>query len=287
MNVGPPTNLRHGKPECLGPNFERGDDFLLVHDANDISIIATPQQQSCKLRKISIPANLFSMEGLESDTQLVKALCQWARLPPSAVAREVEVAATTILRPFKGTATTRLSQPTLEKLRRRWPDFPGWRNEQPDQVGMLGTHPDPNEKADELVYVREVDISLAMGEGAVVEDFPATQLVPFNLGFLRGITRAATDALVIMTGHGESMEPTLLRSDFLMIDTSSKAPVVSDQIWAFHYAGGGMIKRLRRVRDAGRDRFLILSDNPAVPEQIADVEDVHIIGKLVWVGRRM
>ncbi len=226
------------------------------------------------------------MAGIESDSELIQALVKFSHQAPSRIAKEIGVAATTLLRPYNGTATTRLSQPTLDKLRKRWPDFPGWRNEMPDHVGMLGRHADPNEKPDELIYIREVDISLAMGDGAVVEEFPATQLVPFNMGFVRGITRAPTDKLVIMTGHGESMEPTLLRSDFLMIDTS--APwTVSDQIWAFHYAGGGMIKRLRRIRDGGRDRYLILSDNEKVPEQVADLEDVHLIGKLVWVGRRM
>jgi phage repressor protein C with HTH and peptisase S24 domain len=260
---------------------------LLVHDADDISIIATLQQQSCKLRTISIAANVAAMEGLESDTEMVKALVKFTGMAPSRIAKEVGAAATTLLRPFNGTAETRLSQPTLDKLRKRWPDFPGWRNEYPDQLGMLGPQADPNERPDELVYVREVDISLAMGEGAVVEDYPAAQLVPFNLNFIRSVTKAKTEDLIIITGHGESMEPTLLRSDFLMIDTASRSVSLSDQIWAFHYAGGGMIKRLRRVRDDGRDRFLIISDNPAVPPQTADIEDVHLIGKLVWVGRRM
>lgn len=252
-------------------------------------MIATLQQQSCKGYANSVAATLAEMEGVESDTALVQALCKYAKLVPSALAREIDVAATTILRPYKGRATTRLSQPTLEKMKRRWPDFPGWRNELPDQVGMLGKAGalDPNERPDDLVYIREVDINLAMGDGATVEDFPATQLVPFNVNFVRGFTRAAFDKLVIMTGHGESMEPTLLRSDFLMIDTGAQGPVVSDTIWAFHYAGGGYIKRLRRVREEGEDRFMILSDNPAVPPQVANVEDVHIIGKLVWIGRRM
>jgi phage repressor protein C with HTH and peptisase S24 domain len=126
-----------------------------------------------------------------------------------------------------------------------------------------------------------------MGDPAVVEDYPDTELVPFNLGFIRAITKAPTDQLVILAGHGESMEPTLLRNDMLLIDTSQREPLVSDLIWAFHYAGGGMIKRLRRIREAGRDRFLIISDNAAVPVQAADIDDVHVIGKLIWIGRKM
>lgn len=287
MNVRPAANFGHGETDSLGASLVVGNDGLLIHDAKHISMIATLQQQSCKKPLVSIRANSPGMDGLENDTELLKALVKFTRLAPSAIAKEIGSAATTILRPFNGTATTRLSQPTLDKLRRRWPDFPGWRNELPDLPGMLGRDVDPNERLDELVYIRHVDIRLAMGDGAEVEDYPATSLVPFNLGFIRSITKAKTEKLVVFGGQGDSMEPTLLRSDELMFDTADRDPVISDQIWAFHYAGGGLIKRLRRVRDQGRDRFMIISDNERVPPQMADIEDVHIIGKLVWVGRRM
>jgi phage repressor protein C with HTH and peptisase S24 domain len=226
------------------------------------------------------------MTGIESDTAFVKHLCNWARLAPSALAREAGLTPTTILRPFNGMATTRLSQPTFEKLRSRFPDFPGWRRDRPDLPGLAGDL-DPAAPRDELAYVRAVDISLGMGDPAVVEDYPDTELVPFNLGFIRAITKAPTDQLVIMAGHGESMEPTLLRNDLLLIDTSQRLPLASDLIWAFHYAGGGMIKRLRRIRENARDRLLIISDNAAVPDQPADLADVQVIGKLIWIGRKM
>jgi phage repressor protein C with HTH and peptisase S24 domain len=227
------------------------------------------------------------MDDLESDTAFVRDLCQWAKEAPSKVASQAGVAATTILRPYNGTATTRIGLATRDKLRAKYPDYPGWRRETSDHIGQMGDRLPPDEPVDELVYVRAVDISLAMGDGIVGEDYPATELIPFNLGFLRTISRAPIDKLRIMTGQGESMEPTLLRSDLLMIDTSMRAPMVSDQIWAFNYAGGGMLKRLRRVRDDNRDRFLIISNNPAVPAQLADIEDVFVIGKLVWIGRQM
>lgn len=254
-------------------------------------MIATPPQgrfeQSCKAPPVGGAANLLAVTGLESDTEFVKSLCRWAKTAPSTLAKDAGLAATTLLRPYRGTATTRISQPTFDKLRSKFPDYPGWRREHPDQIGMLGERADPNERPGELIYVRQVDIVLAMGEPAPIEEYPATDLVPFNLGFIRAITNADTEKLLLFTGHGESMEPTLLRSDLLMIDTGNRSPSMSDQIWAFHYAGGGMVKRLRRIKESGRDMFLILSDNPAVPAQVAGIEDVHVIGKLVWVGRRI
>lgn len=232
-------------------------------------------------------ATAFPMEGLESDQALIQDLCTWSRLAPSVVAKRAGLAATTILRSFRGTATTRISQPTFDKLRRAFPDFPGWRLELPDQVGMLGDRVDPNEKPDELVYIREVDISYAMGAGAAIEEYPSTGLVPFNLGFLKMLTDTPIDRLFIAKGIGDSMEPTVLRSDVLMFDTLQTDGRGADAIWALTYAGDGYVKRLRRVQGKNGPEFLILSDNSLVPPQPAAIDDVHIIGKLVWVGRRM
>ena len=83
------------------------------------------------------------------------------------------------------------------------------------------------------------------------------------------------------------MEPTLLRSDMLMVDTSRRSLSLSDHVWAFEYAGGGMIKRLRRVRQDGESKVLIISDNPSVPVQMAELNEINLIGQLIWVGRWM
>jgi len=157
---------------------------------------------------------------------------------------------------------------------------------EPPQPGEFGT---PELLTDRygIELVRQVDISYAMGDGAVVEDYPETGFMPFQREFLRSITRSPISRLILATGHGESMEPTLLRSDMILIDTAQSRVAHQDQIWALTYAGAGMIKRLRRIKGAGGDSYLILSDNPSVPPQEADFEDVHIVGKVVWVGRRM
>src|SRR3546814_1496310 len=96
-------------------------------------MIATLQEQYCKAHICSDFANeRFMDDGLAQDQKFVKALCQWANKAPSTLAREMGLAATTITRPFRGTATTRISAPTFDKLRLRYPDFPGWNNEEPD-----------------------------------------------------------------------------------------------------------------------------------------------------------
>jgi hypothetical protein len=81
---------------------------------------------SCSALPLSTAANILAMEGLAEDHRLVKALVDWSGLAPSRVAAEIGAAATTITRPYKGAAETRLSRQTVAKLRQRFPDFPGW-----------------------------------------------------------------------------------------------------------------------------------------------------------------
>lgn len=243
--------------------------------------------QSCSVPPICGFANLADMEGADQDRELIESLTRWTGLSASALATSIGSPPSTLTKYAKGKASTKLSRGVIDRLRKKHPSFPGWRTELPDQVGMAGEIADPNQRPSELVYVREVDISYAMGEGSVVEDYPSSGLVPFNLHFIRAVSRASTEKLFIATGHGDSMEPTLLRSDLVMIDTTQNHVGLSDQIWALTYAGGGMIKRLRRIKGENTDQFLMLSDNPAVPPQTANVEDVHIVGKVIWVGRRM
>lgn len=136
----------------------------------------------------------------------------------------------------------------------------------------------------DIELIRRVDISYAMGDGSVIEDYPETDFLPFSLNFLRQFARGTTDRLFIATGHGESMEPTLRRDDLVMIDASQNRIAFQDHLWALTYCGAGMIKRLRRISGG---RMLILSDNAAVPPQEADEDDIHVVGKVVWIARMM
>ncbi len=153
----------------------------------------------------------------------------------------------------------------------------------PPKVGELGT---PEELAGQygIELVRKVDITYAMGDGSVAEDYPETDFLPFSLNFLRGLTRATTDKLFIATGIGDSMEPTLRRDDLVMIDGSQSRVALQDHVWAVSYAGTGMIKRVRRLSGG---RVQLLSDNPSVPPLDADEEEIYIVGKVVWSARVM
>jgi phage repressor protein C with HTH and peptisase S24 domain len=154
---------------------------------------------------------------------------------------------------------------------------------EPPQPGEFGTPKLLSERYD-IELVREVDISYAMGDGSVIEDYPEVGFVPFNRAFLRRFTRGPIESLFLATGHGDSMEPTLRREEIVMIDASQQRVAQQDQIWALAYAGAGMIKRVRRLTGG---RYMILSDNPAVPPLEASEDEVYIVGRVVWASRAL
>jgi len=137
---------------------------------------------------------------------------------------------------------------------------------------------------DGAIEIRQVDLAYAMGPGTNVDDYPEETPVKFDPHFLSLLTRAPANRLFVARGDGDSMSPTLINDDMVMIDTTQRMLNMQDRIWAVSVYGAGMIKRLRAI---GEGRVMVLSDNPTVPEQEVAADDLHIVGRVIWVGRRI
>lgn len=247
------------------------------------------------------------MNGLDQDRQLLRALCDHADLLPSRLATEAGLAATTILRPYNGTATTRLSAPTIDKLRARFPDFPGWREYAAgDGVGdgrlpfrgapsdgsmdrllplkrPAGRKPAPQ---DDTVEIAEIDLRFGLGgafmDQEIVEHQARTRLFP--RAWMRMITSSPLQHLYWAQGVGDSMEPKISDGDVILIDRSQTDPSFGDLYWAIAYGQTGMIKRLRPMPDGS---VKILSDNPNVPPEVAYDGELAVFGRVVAVVKRV
>lgn len=134
----------------------------------------------------------------------------------------------------------------------------------------------------DLVPLAEVDISYGMG-AAFVDDAPIVTVHQFPKEWLAGITASPSTSLFIARGRGTSMEPTLRDGDMLIIDRSERQVRDQDELWAFTIGEIGMIKRLR-VRG---EKVTILSDSSLVPEDYAHPDEVNVVGRVVFIGRRM
>jgi phage repressor protein C with HTH and peptisase S24 domain len=123
-----------------------------------------------------------------------------------------------------------------------------------------------------------------MGGGSVFEDYHEVGRMPFPREWLRPLMRGSFAELFLAKGEGDSMMPTLLDGDDVIIDTAQKQISQQDRIWAVAYGDLGMIKRVRRLPGG---TYQLNSDNPAVTPIEANDHEMHVVGRVVWVGRRI
>lgn len=136
---------------------------------------------------------------------------------------------------------------------------------------------------DNLVDVNEIDLTFGMG--ITFMDVPITTTKrKFDRAWLRRYTDAKPDQLFFCEGIGNSMEPLIFNHDMLLIDTSQTGIRMSDQIWAIAYGNCGSIKRLRPTPDGG---IKMMADNPLVSDETAYDGEIHIIGRVVGVFRKI
>lgn len=139
-----------------------------------------------------------------------------------------------------------------------------------------------------LAEIPEVDIDYALGSDTLLSEYTYVSYKYFDRGWIKNATRSEPANLVFAGSHGDSMVPTILDDDAVLIDKSQTAVDRQDRIWACAYGGVGMIKRLRRVPSEDEiGRYLVISDNPAVDNYEVSESELAIIGRVVWIGRRV
>lgn len=136
----------------------------------------------------------------------------------------------------------------------------------------------------DLVIIPEIELGYSMGGGMVHHEYVQKGVVPFQRSWLRSLMRGSFGDLFVARGEGDSMQPTLLDGDFVLIDTAQKAITQQDRIWAVSYGDLGMIKRVRRTPGGA---YLLMSDNPLVSAIQCAEDEMYVVGRVVWIGRRL
>lgn len=137
-----------------------------------------------------------------------------------------------------------------------------------------------------VVEVAGIDLNFGLG-GAFMDqevvEYQAERL-EFPQSWLRTITTSPADQLYWSRGVGNSMEPNIGDGDVILIDRSKVGSSFGDLYWAIAYGQTGMIKRLRPMPDGS---VKILSDNPAVPPEVAYDGELHVFGRVIAVIRKI
>jgi hypothetical protein len=214
-------------------------------------MIANPQEQSLSPTQLSIGAN--PVDVAEDDKLLIQALVAYTGVSASVLAREAGLTPSTLTRPLHQPVKHRLSTPTLEKLREKWPNFPGW-NPQPadDLIPATNGAPFQMEGAGTQRMHRDVPVyGTALGADEIV-DGEAIEQTTLNrvdvVEYKRRPTILDGRADVYgLTIQGSSMSPVFQDGRTVFVE-SRKRPAIGDDaviyLRAPHEIDGETIERV-------------------------------------------
>ncbi len=141
-----------------------------------------------------------------------------------------------------------------------------------------------------FVRIPRLAVGASAGPGAVDPDERDVGSFVFDDTYLRalGVNAANLSAIGV---SGDSMAPTLGDGDDILVDRGDAADRLRDGIYVLRFDEAVSVKRIavgpQLAGGVGR-RFDVLSDNPAYrPWSDCDPARIEIIGRVVWVGRRV
>jgi len=103
----------------------------------------------------------------------------------------------------------------------------------------------------------------------------------FPTSFVREQLHTPTQRLLVLDTSGDSMVPTLMSGDRVIIDTGHKTPS-PDGLYAIRDSFDGIVvKRLQVVRAAAKPRVKIISDNPNHAAEEVPLNELEVVGKVL------
>lgn len=139
------------------------------------------------------------------------------------------------------------------------------------------------DRSDGLLRIRQLQVGASAGPGALADDEYAESM-GFAPKWLRrlGVDPANLSLIVV---DGDSMAPTLGDGDDIMVDHSAATRPLRDGIYVLRMEDVLLVKR---VAMGPSGKLTIRSDNPQYPDwEDVSAENVNIIGRVVWTGRRL
>jgi phage repressor protein C with HTH and peptisase S24 domain len=137
---------------------------------------------------------------------------------------------------------------------------------------------------DASVEIQVLPTFAGLGTGGTGDDDPG--VMAFSRDLIERELRAPPSNLLAMVAEGNSMEPDFQGGDVILVDTRrlSLAQAGAFCLWD---GDGHVIKYLEKVPDSEPARVRVISRNPLYDPHERLLEDLRIIGRVIWYGRRI
>lgn len=138
----------------------------------------------------------------------------------------------------------------------------------------------PDVDDEDRVWLDRYDYHFSAGTGLIQWEIREKRALPFNVAFFKAIGSKPKDCK-LATARGASMEPFLFDRDMFMIDIT-KGALRDGKIYAIYFEDEPLVKQVFK-KPGGH--IVLHSFNPNYPDVEvgpADMENVHIVGELVY-----
>ncbi len=137
---------------------------------------------------------------------------------------------------------------------------------------------------DASVSIKLLPTWAGMGTGGTGDDDPG--VVSFSRDLVERELRANPDNLLAMQAEGNSMEPDFRGGDQILVDTR-RTSLAQPGAFCLFEDDGHVIKYLERVPESEPPRVRVVSLNPLYEPRERLLDDIRLIGRVIWFGRRV
>lgn len=141
-----------------------------------------------------------------------------------------------------------------------------------------------NGRTDDTVSISLLPNFAGMGGGG--SDDGDAGIVAFSRDLIERELRAPPAALLAMVAEGNSMEPDFHGGDQILVDTR-RISLAQPGAFCLWDGDGHVIKYLERVPDSDPAMVRVVSANGIYEARDRLVEEINLIGRVVWFGRRV
>lgn len=140
--------------------------------------------------------------------------------------------------------------------------------------------------SEDYIEVPRYDVTASAGGGAVIHDEAVVDHLAFKREWVVRYMGLDPKHLALITIRGDSMSGTIDDGDLVLLDTRPGLDY-ADGIYVIQFAGALLCKRLHYSLTGVVE---VISDNSAYPTEklgLEALEQLTIVGRVVWQGRRL